>query len=237
MTDLSASSAAQQVLPAAPPRRPSVRRGPVTAVGLLAAVALGGGVLFLPGDSPASADQLTTVALVQRPAHPVQPVVPVTAATASPAPAAVQFRNPFRPLVTDDKQQAPPVVPDTTVGSPEGGTPVTDPAPTFELPQAPVTPPPPPDTSTGSPAAGGESLVGRRLSLTAVDTEGDGFVAVLSLDGTPIRAAVGASFGPGGELLLLSLQQGPADGQWTAVVQRGRGEPFDVVTGSPVRLP
>jgi hypothetical protein len=59
---------------------------------------------------------------------------------------------------------------------------------------------------------------------------------VLSLDGKALRAAAGTRFGPGGELLLVSVQQGPEASQWTAVVQRGRGTPFDVVTGTPVRI-
>ena len=48
---------------------------------------------------------------------------------------------------------------------------------------------------------------------------------------------MGESFGPSGSLLLLSLQEGPDEGQWTAVLQLGQGDPFDVVTGAPVRLP
>ena len=55
--------------------------------------------------------------------------------------------------------------------------------------------------------------------------------AVLTVDGASQTVRVGDDFGPDGSLLLLSLQQGPDDGQWTAVVQRGSGDPFDVVTG------
>ena len=245
MTDPTASSRAQLVLPAARPER-TLRRGPATAVGLLTAVVLGAGVVLLPGDSSGTGDELTTVAVVQRPAHPVQPGVPEPTTAAQPA---LQFRDPFRPLVSDAGEQAPVTVPDAPVSAPDFGTPPADdpdvsfeppPAPDFDfdldLPQPPEALPAPPGTSTGTPPSGGASLVGRQLSLTRVEAAGEDFVAVLSLDGTPSRVAVGASFGPGGELLLLSLQQGPVDGQWTAVVQRGRAEPFDVVTGTPVRL-
>ena len=237
MTDLTASASARSVLPAACPER-SARRAPATAVGLLAAISLGAGVLLLPGGGSEAPDALTATAVVQHVAHPAPPAVPEAVATTAASPA-VQFRDPFRPLVSDAGEQAPVTVPDTTVSAPDDSdTSETPPVPDFdfELPPPPVTLPAPPGTSTGAPAAGGASLVGRKLSLTRVEAAGEDFVAVLSLEGTAMRAAVGASFGPGGELLLLSLQQGPADGQWTAVVQRGRGEPFDVVTGSPVRL-
>jgi hypothetical protein len=241
MTDLSASSGARSVLPAARPAR-SARRAPATAVGLLAAAALGAGVLLLPSGGPEASDELTTTAVLQHVAHPAPPAVPVPTAT-TPVQPALQFRDPFRPLVSDAGEQAPVTVPGATapdvVSQPAdqpGPAFETPSLPDFEAPQAPVTLPAPRDTSTGAPGAGGASLVGRQLSLTRVEAAGEEFVAVLSLEGAAMRVGVGASFGPGGELLLLSLQQGPADGQWTAVVQRGQGEPFDVVTGTPVRL-
>lgn len=234
MTELSASSRTRLVLPVARPERRTVR-APATAVGLLTAVVLGAGVLLLPG-SPDTGDELIAVAVVQRPAHPVQPVVPDP--TTAPQLPDLQFRDPFRPLVSDAGEQAPITVPDTTSSAPDDGAPQVDaPAATVEVPQAPVPLPPATGTSTDAPSSGVASLTGRRLSLTRVEGAGEDLVAVLALDGTPMRARVGASFGPGGELLLLSLQQGPAESQWTAVVQRGRGEPFDVVTGSPTRLP
>lgn len=238
MTDPHVSAGAQLVLPAAPPQRRTVGRAPATAVSLLTAVVLGAGVLLLPGGSADAGDEPTTLALVQRPAHPVQPVVPPPAPATAPQQPVLQLRDPFRPLVSDTGEQAPVAVPDTTASAPQVDTaPLDEPAPTVDLPQPPVALPAPPETSSGAPASGGTSLAGRKLSLTSVEAAGDGFVAVLALDGTPVRAEVGASFGPGGELLLLSLQQGPAHGQWTAVVQKGRGEPFDVVTGTPTRLP
>jgi len=86
-------------------------------------------------------------------------------------------------------------------------------------------------------SASGGLVTGSPLELTRVEGASDRLVAVLAVDGQPVRAGVGDSFGPGGQLLLLSLQQGPANGQWTAVVQVGQGEPFDVVTGTPTRLP
>ncbi|CAA9347926.1 MAG: hypothetical protein AVDCRST_MAG07-2803, partial [uncultured Frankineae bacterium] len=77
----------------------------------------------------------------------------------------------------------------------------------------------------------------RLLALTRVEARGGSFAAVLTIDGVPVRVRVGETFGPGGGLRLVSLQQGPAAGQWTAVVRPGSAQPFDVVTGTPVRLP
>ena len=261
MTPSHASSRVQLVLPEDRPERRTVRRAPAAAVGLVTAAVLGAGVLLLTGDGLSATDELTTVAVVERPAHAVPAALP--APTTAPQVPVLQFRDPFRPLVSDAGEQAPvaaPVmpapaaVPDTrasapfggtasapdggTASAPDGGTTsVDEPARTVEVPRAAAPLPPPAGASTGAPSAGGASLTGRRLSLTSVQAAGDSFTAVLSLDGTALRAAVGATFGPGGELRLLSLQQGPSDGQWTAVVQKGTAEPFDVVTGTPKRLP
>ncbi len=237
MTDLRTSSTVRLRLPATGTGRRPGRRAPAAAAGLLVAVVLGGSALLLPGGSADAADELTTSAEVQPTfAHPVRPEVPApTAVPPVPAPA-LQLRDPFRPLVSDSGKSTP----DTPVAPPPSGTPpVVEPA-LVQVPPAPEVPVRPEGSTgvpTGTPTTGGPSSAGRRLSLTRVEAVGDGFEAVLALDTTSMRAAVGASFGPGGELLLLSLQQGPADGQWTAVVQRGLGEPFDVVTGTPARLP
>jgi hypothetical protein len=75
------------------------------------------------------------------------------------------------------------------------------------------------------------------MALLSVDGGQAARTAVFTIDGAQQRVAVGESFGPSDSVLLLSLQQGPDAGQWTAVVQLGQGEPFDVVTGVVVQLP
>jgi hypothetical protein len=86
MTDPLASSGAPPVPSAARPERRALR-APATAVGLLTAVALGAGVLLLPGGSPAAGAELAAVAVVQRPAQPVLLAAPtVTPPPAPPAP-------------------------------------------------------------------------------------------------------------------------------------------------------
>lgn len=69
--------------------------------------------------------------------------------------------------------------------------------------------------------------------LMRVFGEGKDQSAVFSIDGKQQTAKVGSTFGPTAEILLLSLQQGPEDAQWTAVLQVGDSDPFDVVTGEP----
>ena len=49
-------------------------------------------------------------------------------------------------------------------------------------------------------------------------------------------AKVGETFGPTKEIRLISLQEGPGSGQWTAVLQVGDGGPFDAVTGQAVSV-
>lgn len=83
--------------------------------------------------------------------------------------------------------------------------------------------------------SGGDETDGRMRSVSLVRV-GAQQTAVLAVDGAAQTVRVGDDFGPGGALLLLSLQEGPDDGQWTAVVQRGSGDPFDVVTGQPATL-
>ena len=76
------------------------------------------------------------------------------------------------------------------------------------------------------------------MALALLRTEGTDTArsAVFTVDGAEQVVAVGEAFGADGSLLLLSLQQGPEQGGWTAVVQQGSGDPFDVVTGVPVAL-
>ena len=81
----------------------------------------------------------------------------------------------------------------------------------------------------------GEQPAGVVQTVRLVRVAGDQ-TAVLAVDGAVQSVRVGDAFGPGGALLLLSVQQGPDEGQWTAVVQRGSGDPFDVVTGQPATV-
>lgn len=202
-------------------------RRPVTLAFLAAVVLAAGGFLVLTGDS-----EPTDVALTTLPAAPaVTAVTPVPAVTASPSAGAAASelragRDPFQALRTEVAAAAPAAAagaPDT----PDMPPPVAAPA----EPTSVVVPPP----GTSSPTAPARAL--RTLSLLAVEGEGAGRTAVFTVDGTRVRAGVGDSFGPAGQLLLLSLQQEPDGGGWTAVVQATGGEPFDVVTGRPASLP
>ena len=58
--------------------------------------------------------------------------------------------------------------------------------------------------------------------------------AVFVVDGKQMIAQVGTVFGPTAEIKLVKLQEGPQDDQWTATLQVGDGDPFDVVTGEAV---
>lgn len=111
-----------------------------------------------------------------------------------------------------------PAVPPVVVGP-------QPPAPDVSAPTA----PPPAADPTAAPAP-------RRLSLVRVSGDVDALTAVFDLDGASVPVAPGARFGAASDLLLVSVQQGPADGQWTAVVQIADREPFDVVSGSPVTV-
>ena len=162
--------------------------------------------------------------------------VPAAEASATPSPApSVRFpdaeqvrngRNPFEALYT-----APSAVPDTAVpGMPDPAAPTV---------------PGPAGGSAGPGASGGTGAqppvevpaTARSLALLRVSGQDPSRTAVFTLDGAELPVAVGESFGPAADLLLLSLQQGPDTGGWTAVVQVGQGDPFDVVTGTPVSVP
>jgi hypothetical protein len=107
---------------------------------------------------------------------------------------------------------------------------------TDEEPGAPA-PAPAVDAPGGGTGTPDELASASTVSLVRVEGGPTARSAVLTVDGSQQRAAVGESFGPSGSLLLLSLQEGPDEGQWTAVLQVGQGDPFDVVTGAAVRLP
>ena len=222
----------------------SDRRRPLLAVAALAVVALAvGGVLALTsGNQP---DEPSAGAPAAAPA--AAPGPPTPSPSASPkdearAQTTTESRNPFAALVLTSSGSAP------SAGGGAAPAPVASsaapaPAASSAAPAKPTGQQAPAEGETadaGSPAAGtGSDTVPdqvQTLSLVRTTGTGDARVAVFDLDGTEQSVAVGAAFGPDGALLLLSVQQGPSEGQWTAVVQRGSGEPFDVVTGTPVDL-
>ncbi len=73
-----------------------------------------------------------------------------------------------------------------------------------------------------------------KLVLGRVSGSAGDRTATFSIDGKQQVAKVGTKFGPTSEIILLSFQEGPKPGQWTTVLQVGDGDPFDVVTGTPV---
>lgn len=179
--------------------------------------------------------------------------LPAGAPAAAATPQASASPSPSAPATTEvrrgrDPFRGPAAVSTGSAGTSDPGTPGAGvaPAPALPVPGAAVPQPPQPDAvapaPVGPPAAGAEpdgapdgapdgglSQV-RLVRVTADQT------AVLTVDGTSQTVRVGDGFGPAGSLLLLSLQEGPDDGQWTAVVQRGSGDPFDVVSGSPATV-
>ena len=234
------------------------RRGPLAgrphrralSTAVLTLATLGAGVLVLAGGD--AAGQASTLAAAPPTADRVAHPRPVATPTPG-APARPPARDPFRPLYV------PPAAATTTGTTPEtGGTGSSGTSsgsgPVLVLPSG---------SGTGSggsgsvpvlPGVGGTGLVPvpvvpvepaptaspverRPLVLTGVETTGDTSTALFVLAGTPVRVPVSGSFGPADELLLLSVQQGPGTGQWTAVVKLRTGSPFDVVTGTPASVP
>lgn len=118
--------------------------------------------------------------------------------------------------------------------APTVGQPVVPPvaAPVAAPAPAPVFAPPPPVGAPVAPAAPTEREYA--LVLRSVRGEGEARRAAFTIDGTAVTAKVGDTFGPTKEIRLISLQEGPSAGQWTAVLQVGDGGPFDAVTGQAV---
>ena len=223
------------------------RRRKAVALGALAVVTLAGaGVLLLTGGGTDELDEA-----------PITPVRPVTGTVAAPdaraqPPEVVEdarpARDPFQAVVVASAPAAPTTpgaagapgsstgstgaAPGSTGATPQGPPPSDGAAVPVTAPAAPAAPLAPADAAGSAPGT-----APRRLALGRVEGSGDQRKAVFVVDDESITVSVGDSFGASGDLLLVSLQQGPADAQWTAVVQIGKGEPFDVVTGSPVTLP
>ena len=203
----------------------------LVALGGLAAVLLAGGAYFLLSGGEEVTD---TTAASSAPRAATPAVLAPPKAVKLPVATQVQLgRNPFRALYVQPPPAppAPPVTPtDTTPvlvggglgGTGSGGT-VAPPSSGGSAPPAPVQP---------APAKPAEKVY--RLVLTRVyGDSGKDLTAVFTIDGKQQTARVGSTFGPTAEIKLLSLQEGPKAAQWTAVLQVGDGDPFDIVTGEP----
>ena len=212
---------------------PAGRRRAMLALGGLGVVALGvAGVLVLTGPDEQELDLglptgTAAAAATPTPSATASPsaVVPVTSRPG---------RDPFR--VPGGAARS---------GSTGAGPAVVDPVAAPAAPptqdrvvvpgRGPVVDGPAPDSAPLPGSGPREQPEAAARTVTLVRVAGDQ-TAVLSVDGAAQSVRVGDGFGPDGSLLLLSVQQGPDEGQWTAVVQQGAGEPFDVVTGRPVTV-
>ena len=211
------------------------KRRTLVAVGALAVVALGAGGWFLLGGTGAEEPTTAAAPAAAAPAAPAADAAAAVAATL-PTPTDVPLgRNPFKvpgtyiaPVVVASP------VPDTgtggtgtsTGGTGTGGT-STGTTPGTSTGTTPGTSPgTTPGTSTGT----GEEK--HKLILLRVFGEGADQSASFSIHGTEQVAKVGSIFGPTAEILLLELTEAPA-GVWTATLQVGDGDPFDVVMGEP----
>ena len=217
------------------------RRNLLALGGLAALLVAGGAAFFLLSGGEETSEDIAFVpparTTVTTPAVPVPKAVTLPVATNVPL-----GRNPFKALYVQPAAAAPDVVPVagpaaapaaggvpaivlvTPTGATGGTSPGTVP---FSGPTAggagpgPGTPPP---------------AVEHDLVLRRVSGEGDALSASFTIDGAATRAKVGQTFGPTAEIKLLSLQEGPQPGRWTAVLQVGDGGPFDVVIGESVRV-
>ena len=223
------------------------RRALLLAGGVAAAVCLAGGVFLTLGGE----DEEPMGGVVQR-----APRAAAAAATGTPAPKLpVPFdedlgRDPFRALYVvpaadvpagpdrtgTDATAAPTQRPADTALPAAGGRPAV--VATAAPPVAPPVAPLPSRSASPRPASPAPAATPgeHRLVLVEVAEQGGALEAVFTVDGVRTAVRVDGVFGPRSEIRLLALQEGPASGQWTAVLQVGDGEPFDVVTGGAVSV-
>lgn len=207
---------------AAPEDEPaSESRRNIIVLGSVAAVVVAAGAFFLlsGGDEPVVDSAFT----------PLSPKAAAPAASAKPAllPVVSKIelgRNPFKALYILPAPvvvQAPisPVIPGSPVTG--GGAPIV------------IVGPGGVPTSGGSGTSQPAPVKEYKLVLTRVTGTAKDRSAVFTIDGNQVTAKVGEIFGPTEQIKFVSLQQGPKNGQWTAVLQVGDGDPFDVVTGVP----
>lgn len=229
MSEFPFGSAAEPAQEAEAEAEPASRTRKLVALGGLAAVALGAGAFFLLGGSDAPEQELGAAA----PGPAATAPAPAASPAALPVASTVELgRNPFKALYVQPAvapAAAPAVAAPTAPTS--GGT-VQQPAPTTGT--APPPPPPAPAPTTAKPPPADQL---HEVQLASASGTGDDLRAVFTVDGKQYTVKIGDTFGPTKHLLLISLQQGPGDDDWTAVVQVGDGDPFDVVTGDPVFVP
>jgi hypothetical protein len=199
-------------------------RKAVVAAGALVAVVLGAGAfLFLNSGGD---DELLDLPAAQRAPQAAPAAAGPSAAPEVKLPAKSTLtlgRNPFRALYIQPPPPEPepatevqaPVAPGVIVVNPGGNG---------------TTPP----FGGAAPAPQQPTAKEHKLVLLRVFGTGKDQSASFSIDDKQQTAKVGTTFGPTAEILLLSLQEGPKEGQWTAVLQVGDGDPFDVVLGEPV---
>ena len=217
---------------AAAEAEPSGRRRTVLlAGGALSAAVLGAGAFFLLGGSDAAE---TETAVPSRGSVAAAPAPSGSPAALPPASQIELGRNPFKALYVQPAA-APPAAPAVTTPT----TPSTGPGANGPTTGGTIVVPPQVPSGGGAvpaPAAPAPAPVPAKQELRLVSATHDGetHVGVFTVNGVRSTVKVDETFGPGKHLLLVSLQQGPADDQWTAVVQLGDGDPFDVVTGNPV---
>ena len=220
------------------------RRNLLALGGLAALLVAGGAAFFLlsGGDEPSEDVAFVPPArtAVTAPAVIVPKAVKLPVATNIPL-----GRNPFKALYVQPAAapaDAAPTGP-ATAPAPAGG-----PAIILVTPTAPtggtspgtspgIAPFPGPTDGGAGPAPGTPPVaVEHDLVLRRVSGEGDALSAAFTIDGKATSAKVGETFGPTSEIKLLSLQEGPQPGRWTAVLQVGDAAPFDVVIGESVRV-
>lgn len=222
------------------------RRTLVLAGGLAAVLALGAGYHVLGGsdDDAAAAVEAVVRATPRTATTPVPTTVPATVALAK---VAAPFRDdlgrdPFRalyvlPAVSTRVDPTDPTLTLPTPPAPAAPVPATAPDAPEASPALPLPLPLPVALPTEAvPVEAPPTAPEHALVLTGVRTSGAGLVARFTVDGTPVSVTPMSDFGPTGEVRLLSLQQGPGGGQWTAVLQVGDGQPFDAVTGEKVSV-
>lgn len=218
----------------------------LVALGGLAALLVAGGAAFflLSGGEDASEDvAFVPPARTTATAPATTPAVAAPKAVALPVATNVPLgRNPFKALYVQPAaatvDAAPPAGP-AAAPAPAGAPAIVLVAPT--APSGGTSPGsapfPGPTTGGVAPAPGTPPVdVEHVLVLRRVSGEGDALSAAFTIDGAATSAKVGETFGPTSEIKLLSLQEGPEPGRWTAVLQVGDADPFDVVIGESVRV-
>lgn len=203
------------------------------ALGALAVVALAGGAfLFLGGGDDLEEDVAFTPP--PRAAAPAAEATPQ--AVVLPVANADQLgRNPFKALYIQPAAEATDPGETTPVAPPVVEPPVVQP-PVIINPPVYIPPPTsnPTPAPTRPPITTPPTAVEHPLVLDDVYGNDGDRSAVFIVDGKQMIAQVGTVFGPTAEIKLILLQEGPGEDQWTATLQVGDGDPFDVITGETV---